>query len=63
MKCNEKARAQVPESSVGEDRAILLGFTMMIFSILMYFMVGIAMVKPCLDRLASGLRTTKLITD
>ncbi|XP_065122046.1 calcium-activated potassium channel subunit beta-3 [Paramisgurnus dabryanus] len=48
-KCNEKARAQVPESSVGEDRAILLGFTMMTLSILMYFLVGIAMVKPCLD--------------
>ncbi|XP_055059845.2 calcium-activated potassium channel subunit beta-3, partial [Misgurnus anguillicaudatus] len=49
LKCNEKARAQVPESSVGEDRAVLLGFTMMTLSILMYFLVGIAMVKPCLD--------------
>ncbi|XP_051726899.1 calcium-activated potassium channel subunit beta-3 [Ctenopharyngodon idella] len=48
LKCNEKARAQIPESSVGEDRAILLGFTMMTFSILMYFLVGIVMVKPCL---------------
>ncbi|XP_043077473.1 calcium-activated potassium channel subunit beta-3 [Puntigrus tetrazona] len=48
MKCNEKARAQIPESSVGEDRAILLGFTMMTFSILMYFLVGIVMVKPSL---------------
>ncbi|XP_051554206.1 calcium-activated potassium channel subunit beta-3 [Myxocyprinus asiaticus] len=49
MKCNEKARAQAPESSVGEDRAILLGLTMMTFSILMYFLVGIAVVKPCLQ--------------
>ncbi|KAK7158747.1 hypothetical protein R3I94_005170 [Phoxinus phoxinus] len=48
LRCSEKARAQIPESSVGEDRAILLGFTMMTFSILMYFLVGIAMVKPCL---------------
>ncbi|KAL1279918.1 hypothetical protein QQF64_014518 [Cirrhinus molitorella] len=48
MKCNEKARTQIPESSVGEDRAVLLGFTMMTFSILMYFLVGIVMVKPSL---------------
>ncbi|XP_058602761.1 calcium-activated potassium channel subunit beta-3 [Onychostoma macrolepis] len=48
MKCNEKARAQIPESSIGEDRAVLLGFTMMTFSILMYFLVGIVMVKPSL---------------
>ncbi|XP_026063073.1 calcium-activated potassium channel subunit beta-3-like [Carassius auratus] len=48
MKGNEKARAQIPESSVGEDRAVLLGFTMMTFSILTYFLVGIVMVKPSL---------------
>ncbi|KTF96729.1 hypothetical protein cypCar_00022959 [Cyprinus carpio] len=48
MKCNEKARAQIPASSAGEDRAILLGFTMMAFSILTYFLVGIVMVKPSL---------------
>uniref|UniRef100_A0A671NJJ2 Calcium-activated potassium channel subunit beta-3-like n=1 Tax=Sinocyclocheilus anshuiensis TaxID=1608454 RepID=A0A671NJJ2_9TELE len=48
MKCNEKARAQIPESSIGEDRAVLLGFTIMAFSILMYFLVGIVMVKPSL---------------
>ncbi|XP_016147050.1 calcium-activated potassium channel subunit beta-3 [Sinocyclocheilus grahami] len=46
--CNEKARAQIPESSIGEDRAVLLGFTMMAFSILMYFLVGIVMAKPSL---------------
>ncbi|XP_034559775.1 calcium-activated potassium channel subunit beta-3 [Notolabrus celidotus] len=36
----------MPVSSVGEDRAILLGFTMMAFSVLMFFVVGITMVKP-----------------
>ncbi|KAL0966772.1 hypothetical protein UPYG_G00299940 [Umbra pygmaea] len=45
----ERARAQVTVSSVGEDRAILLGFTMMAFSVLMYFLVGITLVKPHLD--------------
>ncbi|XP_056328005.1 calcium-activated potassium channel subunit beta-3-like [Danio aesculapii] len=48
LKCNEKARAQIPDSSVGEDRAVLLGFLMMACSILMYLMVGILMVKPCI---------------
>uniref|UniRef100_A0AAR2JT81 Potassium calcium-activated channel subfamily M regulatory beta subunit 3 n=1 Tax=Pygocentrus nattereri TaxID=42514 RepID=A0AAR2JT81_PYGNA len=37
----EKAKAQAPVSSVGEERALLLGFTMVAFSILMYFVVGI----------------------
>ncbi|KAM9350254.1 calcium-activated potassium channel subunit beta-3 [Symphorus nematophorus] len=41
-----RARTQMPVSSVGEDRAILLGFTMMAFSVLMFFVVGITMVKP-----------------
>ncbi|KAM9500907.1 calcium-activated potassium channel subunit beta-3 [Clarias gariepinus] len=44
----EKAKAQIPVSSVGEERALLLGFTMMAFSILMYFVVGIVVVKPCI---------------
>ncbi|XP_076829349.1 calcium-activated potassium channel subunit beta-3 isoform X2 [Brachyhypopomus gauderio] len=44
----EKTKAQAPVSSVGEERALLLGFTMMAFSILMYFVVGIVVVKPCL---------------
>ncbi|TRY95774.1 hypothetical protein DNTS_015773 [Danionella cerebrum] len=47
MKCSDKPRAQFPESSVGEDRTLILGFLMMTFSILMYLMVGIMMVKPC----------------
>ncbi|XP_022610739.1 calcium-activated potassium channel subunit beta-3-like [Seriola dumerili] len=42
----QRARSQMPVSSVGEDRAILLGFTMMAFSVLMFFVVGITMVKP-----------------
>ncbi|KAG7525119.1 calcium-activated potassium channel subunit beta-3-like [Solea senegalensis] len=42
----QRARSQVPVSSVGEDRAILLGFTMMAFSVLMFFLVGITMIKP-----------------
>ncbi|XP_035860684.1 calcium-activated potassium channel subunit beta-3 [Sander lucioperca] len=42
----QRARTQMPVSSVGEDRAILLGFTMMAFSVLMFFVVGITMVKP-----------------
>ncbi|XP_074544728.1 calcium-activated potassium channel subunit beta-3 [Halichoeres trimaculatus] len=42
----QRARTQMPVSSVGEDRAILLGFTMMAFSVLMFFVVGITTVKP-----------------
>ncbi|XP_040910653.1 calcium-activated potassium channel subunit beta-3 isoform X1 [Toxotes jaculatrix] len=42
----ERARPQMPVSSVGEDRAILLGFSMMAFSALMFFLVGITTVKP-----------------
>lgn len=44
------ARTQMPASSVGEDRAILLGFTMMTFSVLMFFVVGITTVKPYITR-------------
>ncbi|XP_061587250.1 calcium-activated potassium channel subunit beta-3 [Cololabis saira] len=39
-------RTQRLVSSVGEDRAVLLGFTMMAFSVLMFFVVGINTVKP-----------------
>lgn len=46
----QRARSQMPVSSVGEDRAILLGFTMMAFSVLMFFVVGITMVKPFVNR-------------
>ncbi|XP_038574367.1 calcium-activated potassium channel subunit beta-3 [Micropterus salmoides] len=46
----QRAHTQIPVSSVGEDRVILLGFTMMAFSVLMFFVVGITMVKPCIDR-------------
>lgn len=43
-------RAQMPVPSVGEDRAILLGFGMMAFSVLMLFVVGVTTVKPYLGR-------------
>ncbi|XP_049931101.1 calcium-activated potassium channel subunit beta-3 [Epinephelus moara] len=42
----QRARTQMLVSSVGEDRAILLGFAMMAFSVLMFFVVGFTMVKP-----------------
>ncbi|XP_044074916.1 calcium-activated potassium channel subunit beta-3 isoform X1 [Siniperca chuatsi] len=42
----QRARTQMPVLSVGEDRAILLGFAMMAFSVLMFFVVGITMIKP-----------------
>lgn len=42
----------MPTSSVGEERAILLGFTMMAFSVLMFFVVGITTVQPYIDRYA-----------
>uniref|UniRef100_A0A3Q0QVJ6 Potassium calcium-activated channel subfamily M regulatory beta subunit 3 n=1 Tax=Amphilophus citrinellus TaxID=61819 RepID=A0A3Q0QVJ6_AMPCI len=40
------ARTQVLVSSVGEDRAILLGFAMIAFSALMFFVVGLTVIKP-----------------
>jgi potassium large conductance calcium-activated channel subfamily M beta protein 3 len=46
----ERAKAQVMASSVGEDRAMLMGFSMMAFSVLMYFLIGITLVKPHLNR-------------
>ncbi|XP_034411341.1 calcium-activated potassium channel subunit beta-3 [Cyclopterus lumpus] len=45
----QRARTQMPVSSVGEDRAILLGFAMMAFSVLMFFVVGITVVKPYIN--------------
>nr|XP_020479730.1 calcium-activated potassium channel subunit beta-3-like [Monopterus albus] len=41
-----RARAQMTASSIGEDRAILLGYIMIAFSVLMFFVVGITVVKP-----------------
>ncbi|VCX15794.1 unnamed protein product [Gulo gulo] len=35
-------------SSAGEDRAVLLGFAMMGFSVLMFFLFGITILKPFL---------------
>uniref|UniRef100_A0A672HG74 Si:ch211-38m6.7 n=1 Tax=Salarias fasciatus TaxID=181472 RepID=A0A672HG74_SALFA len=39
---------------VGEDRAILLGFAMMAFSVLMFFVVGITTVKPFVNGYAEA---------
>ncbi|XP_077414574.1 calcium-activated potassium channel subunit beta-3 [Vanacampus margaritifer] len=41
-----RVRTQKSVASIGEERAILLGFSMMAFSVLMFFVVGITMVKP-----------------
>lgn len=46
----QRARAQTLVPSVGEDRAILLGFTMMAFAVLMFFLVGVTVVQPYLSR-------------
>lgn len=50
----QRARTQTPVSSAGEDRAILLGFTMMAFSVLMFFVVGNTMVRPFVNRYIVG---------
>lgn len=44
------SRVQVLEPSVGEERAVLLGFSMMAFSVLMLFVVGVTTVQPYLSR-------------
>uniref|UniRef100_H3CQV2 Potassium calcium-activated channel subfamily M regulatory beta subunit 3 n=1 Tax=Tetraodon nigroviridis TaxID=99883 RepID=H3CQV2_TETNG len=45
----QSCRAQALEPSVGEDRAVLLGFSMMAFSVLMLFVVGATTVQPYLS--------------
>ncbi|MBN3296737.1 KCMB3 protein, partial [Amia calva] len=45
---NESSKTQAPVSSAGEDRAILLGISMMGFSVLMFFVFGITLIKPFL---------------
>ncbi|XP_072296572.1 calcium-activated potassium channel subunit beta-3 [Eucyclogobius newberryi] len=42
----QRSRTLLSVSSIGEDRAILLGFTMMAFAVLMFFVVGFTIVKP-----------------
>ncbi|KAG9273730.1 calcium-activated potassium channel subunit beta-3-like [Astyanax mexicanus] len=49
-RAGEKTKTQTPVSTVGEERAFALGFTMIAFSILMYFVVGISVVKPSFQR-------------
>ncbi|KAK9538933.1 hypothetical protein VZT92_004072 [Zoarces viviparus] len=45
----QRARTQMLVSSVGEDRAVLLGFAMIAFSVLMFFVVGMTVVKPYIN--------------
>ncbi|XP_036410842.1 calcium-activated potassium channel subunit beta-3 [Megalops cyprinoides] len=45
----ERAKAQATVSSVGEDRATLLGLSMVGFAVLMYFLFGIILVHPYLQ--------------
>ncbi|KAM6918172.1 calcium-activated potassium channel subunit beta-3 [Xenentodon cancila] len=56
-------RTQRLVSSVGEDRAILLGFAMMAFSVLMFFVVGINTVKPYVNSSWKEVRCVLLQTD
>ncbi|XP_053315741.1 calcium-activated potassium channel subunit beta-3 [Spea bombifrons] len=44
VKPSDKVKKQV--SNAGEDRAMLLGFTMMGLSVLMFFLLGITILKP-----------------
>ncbi|XP_029381310.1 calcium-activated potassium channel subunit beta-3 [Echeneis naucrates] len=41
----QQAHSQMLVSSVGEDRAVLLGFAMMAFSVLMFFVASVTTVK------------------
>ncbi|KAJ0059401.1 hypothetical protein NL108_016929, partial [Boleophthalmus pectinirostris] len=43
------SRTPMSVSSIGEDRAILLGFTMMAFAVLMFCVVGFTIVKPYIN--------------
>ncbi|KAK1168592.1 calcium-activated potassium channel subunit beta-3-like [Acipenser oxyrinchus oxyrinchus] len=45
-KGGDKSKTQAQVCTAGEDRAILLGFVMMGFSILMYFVLGVTLIKP-----------------
>ena len=43
-------RKTVTALKAGEDRAILLGLSMILFSVMMYFVLGITMVRSYSDR-------------
>lgn len=43
-------RKTVTALKAGEDRAILLGLSMIFFSVMMYFVLGITMVRSYSDR-------------
>ncbi|XP_048845048.1 calcium-activated potassium channel subunit beta-3 isoform X2 [Brienomyrus brachyistius] len=53
--------SQTPTSSVGEDRAVILGFAMIGFSVLMYFLFGFTIVRPYLNSPWIKESTCKLI--
>nr|XP_023686352.1 calcium-activated potassium channel subunit beta-3-like isoform X3 [Paramormyrops kingsleyae] len=53
--------SQTPTSSVGEDRAVILGFTMIGFSVLMYFLFGFTIVRPHLNSPWTKQSTCKLM--
>uniref|UniRef100_A0A3B4A3Q1 Uncharacterized protein n=1 Tax=Periophthalmus magnuspinnatus TaxID=409849 RepID=A0A3B4A3Q1_9GOBI len=44
-----RSRTPMSVSSIGEDRAILLGFAMMAFAVLMFCVVGFTIVKPYIN--------------
>uniref|UniRef100_A0A3B3QKP6 Uncharacterized protein n=1 Tax=Paramormyrops kingsleyae TaxID=1676925 RepID=A0A3B3QKP6_9TELE len=54
-------RNKTPTSSVGEDRAVILGFTMIGFSVLMYFLFGFTIVRPHLNSPWTKQSTCKLM--
>lgn len=63
---NERAKQCVcvcVERGVVEDRAILLGFAMMAFSVLMFFVVGITVLKPYVARYAAARLLTLEVID
>lgn len=43
-------RKTVTALKAGEDRAILLGLSMICFSVMMYFVLGITMVRSYIER-------------
>ncbi|KAL4608170.1 calcium-activated potassium channel subunit beta-3-like [Arapaima gigas] len=51
--CGDRLSSPALMSSVGEDRALLLGFVMMGFAVLMYFLFGLTLVRPYLRSFSS----------
>ncbi|MFT7810958.1 calcium-activated potassium channel subunit beta-2 [Arapaima gigas] len=51
-------RKTVTALKAGEDRALLLGLTMVLFSAMMYFITGITVVRSYLGRYSDDIRTS-----